>query len=63
MIKLGYLIGSIALNLQKNGVCVKEDEENENEESGEEQIGDGMGIGEGEIHDAAENVGDEIEFE
>lgn len=45
MIKLGYLISSIALNLQKNGICVKEDEENENEESGDDQIGDGMGIG------------------
>lgn len=45
--KLGYLISSIALNLQKNGLCAKDDEENENEESGQENVGDGMGIGEG----------------
>jgi len=34
--KLGYLISSVALNLQKNGLCVKDDEDDENQESGTE---------------------------
>ncbi len=62
MMKLGYILANITVNLQKNGLCVKEETE-ENNESGEEEIGDGMGIGEGEAHEAAQNVGDEIEFE
>lgn len=45
--KLGYILANIAVNLQKNGLCAKEEEEEENEESGSEEVGDGMGIGEG----------------
>ena len=62
LMKLGYVLANIAVNIQKNGLCVKEEKE-DNEESGSEHIADGMGIGEGEVHEGAENVGDEIEFE
>lgn len=32
--KLGYILSNIATNLQKNGLCVKEEEEeNENSEN------------------------------
>ena len=55
--KIGYIVASIALNLEKNGLCVKEDEEM-GEQSGSEEVGDGMGIGEGEAHEGAQNVGD-----
>lgn len=59
--KIGYIITSIALNLEKNGLCIKENQE-EGEQSGTEEVGDGVGIGEGEAHEGAENVGDQIEF-
>lgn len=57
--KLGYILANIAVNLQKNGLCAKEENE-ENQESGSEEVADGMGIGEGDVHEAAQNVGDEI---
>lgn len=46
LMKLGYILANITVNLQKNGLCAKEENE-ENEESGSEEVGDGMGIGEG----------------
>ncbi len=57
MSKMGYLVSSITLNIQEKGLCHTQEGE---AESGEDEICEGMGIGEGQAHDAAQNVGDEI---
>jgi hypothetical protein len=43
LMKLGYILSNVAVNLQKNGLCAKE--EQEEAENSNEEICDGMGIG------------------
>jgi hypothetical protein len=45
LMKLGYLLASIAVNVQQKGLCAQEEQEEEGSNS--EQIGEGIGIGEG----------------